>query len=58
VIFTHSAGSACKKTMMACWITSNATGQQAEGLADLKECGIMSVDQVILVDAASRVAVA
>ena len=49
VIFTHGAGLVVhKKTMMACRITPDATGQQAEGLVELKECGTMTVDLLAL----------
>ena len=51
VIFTHCAGlDVHKKTVMACRITPDPTGQQAEGLVELKEFGTMSVDLLALSD--------
>ena len=51
VIFTHCAGlDVHKKTVMACRITPDSTGQQAEGLVELKEFGTMTVDLLALSD--------
>jgi transposase len=51
VIFTHCAGlDVHKKTVMACRITPDPTGQQAEGLVELKEFGSMTVDLLALSD--------
>ena len=45
VIFTRCAGlDGHKKTVLACRITPDATGQQMEGLVELKECETMPVD--------------
>ena len=45
VIFTYGAGlDVQKKTVMACRITPDTTGQQAEGLVERKECGPRTVD--------------
>jgi transposase len=51
VIFTHCAGlDVHKKTVMACRITPDTSGQQAEGVVELKEFGTMTVDLLALSD--------
>jgi hypothetical protein len=49
--FTHGAGlDAHKKSVTACRITPDPTGQQADGIMELKECGTMTVDLLALCD--------
>jgi hypothetical protein len=51
VIFPHGAGlDVQKQTVMACRMTPDATGQQVEGLVELKEFGTMTVDLLALSD--------
>jgi transposase len=51
VIFTRCAGlDVHKKTVMACRITPDPTGQQADGVIELKEFGTMTVDRLALSD--------
>jgi len=51
VIFTHCAGlDVPKKTVMACRITPDPTGRQADGIMELKEFGTMTVDLLALSD--------
>ena len=45
VIFTHGAGlDVQKQSMIACRITPDPSGRQAEGGMELKEFGTMTVD--------------
>jgi transposase len=51
VVFTHCAGlDVHKKSVMACRIIPDPTGQQAEGLVELKEFGTMTIDLLALSD--------
>ena len=51
VIFTHGAGlDVHKKTVMACRVTPDPTGRQADGIMELKACGTMTVDLLALSD--------
>jgi transposase len=51
VIFTHCAGwDVHKKTVMACRVTPDPTGRQADGVMELKEFGTMTVDLLALSD--------
>jgi transposase len=51
VIFTHGAGlDVHKKTVMACRVTPDPTGRQADGVMELKACGTMTVDLLALSD--------
>src|SRR5262249_42218125 len=51
VIFTHCAGlDVHKKSVTACRITPDPSGQQAEGLVELKDFGTMTVDLLALSD--------
>jgi transposase len=51
VIFTHCAGlDVHKKTVMACRVTPDPTGQQADGLVELQEFGTMTADLLALSD--------
>jgi transposase len=51
VIFTHCAGlDVHKKTVMACRVTPDPTGQQADGLMELREFGTMTQDLLALSD--------
>ena len=51
VIFTHCAGlDVHKKTVMACRVTPDPTGQQVDGIMELKEFGTMTVDLLALSD--------
>jgi transposase len=51
VIFTHCAGlDVHKKTVMACRVTPDPTGAQADGILELKEFGAMTVDLLALSD--------
>jgi transposase len=51
VMFTHGAGlDVHKKTVMACRVTPDPTGAQAEGLMELKAFGTMTVDLLALSD--------
>jgi transposase len=49
VIFIHGAGlDVHKKSVTACRITPDPTGQQADGLVELKDFGTMTVDLLAL----------
>ena len=51
VMFTHCAGlDVHKKTVMACRLTPDPTGAQADGVLELKEFGAMTVDLLALSD--------
>jgi transposase len=51
VIFTHGAGlDVHQKTVMACRVTPDPTGQQADGIMELQECGTMTVELLALSD--------
>jgi hypothetical protein len=51
VLCSHGAGlDVQKKRVMACRITLDSTGQQADGVMALKGCGTMSVDWLALCD--------
>ena len=51
VIFTHGAGlDVHKKTVMACRVRPDATGQQADGRMELQEFGTMTRDLLALSD--------
>jgi transposase len=51
VMFAHCAGlDVHKKTIMACRVTPDPTGQQADGLLELQEFGTMTLDLLALSD--------
>jgi transposase len=51
VIFTHCAGlDVHKKSIMACRVTPDPTGQQADGIIELQEFGTMTLDLLALSD--------
>jgi transposase len=51
VMFTHGAGlDVHKKTVMACRVTPDPSGEQADGIMELKACGAMTVDLLALSD--------
>jgi transposase len=51
VVFTHGAGlDVHKKSVMACRITPEPTGQQAEGVVEVQEFGTLTVDLLALSD--------
>jgi transposase len=51
VIFTHCAGlDVHKKTIMACRVIPDPTGQQADGIMELQEFGTMTLDLLALSD--------
>jgi transposase len=51
VIFTHGAGlDVHKKTVMACWVTPDPSGQQADGLMEVREFGTLTRDLLALSD--------
>ena len=51
VVFTHCAGlDVHKKTVMACRVTPDPTGQQADGLLEVKEFGTLTRDLLALSD--------
>jgi transposase len=51
VVFTHGAGlDVHKKSVMACRITPDPTGQQAEGLVEVQEFGTLTVGLLALSD--------
>jgi transposase len=51
VMFTHCAGlDVHKKTVMACRVTPDPIGEQADGIMELKEFGAMTVDLLALSD--------
>jgi transposase len=58
VVFTHCAGlDVHKKTVMACRVTPDPTGQQADGLMEVKEFGTLTSDLLLLSDWLAEVAV-
>jgi transposase len=58
VIFTHCAGlDVHKKTVMACRMTPDPTGQQAEGVIELREFGTMTVEVLALSDGLAEVGI-
>jgi transposase len=51
VMFTHCAGlDVHKKTVTACRVTPDLTGQQADGIMELKDFGTMTADLLALSD--------
>ena len=51
VVFTHCAGlDVHKKSITACRIVPDPTGQKAEGIADLERFGTMTIELLALVD--------
>jgi hypothetical protein len=51
VMFTHGAGlDVHKKTVMACRVTPDPTGEHADGMMELKALGAMTVDLLVLSD--------
>ena len=51
VMFTHCAGlDVHKKTVMACRVTPDPTGAQADGMMELQEFGAMTGDLLALSD--------
>jgi len=51
VLFPHGAGlDVRKKAVMACRVTPDPTGQQADGLMERRECGTMTPDVLALSD--------
>jgi transposase len=51
VIFTHCAGlDVHKKTVLACRVLPDATGEHADGILELQEFGTMTVDLLALSD--------
>ena len=51
VVFTHCAGlDVHKKTVMACRVTPDPLGQQADGLMEVKEFGTLTRDLLALSD--------
>jgi transposase len=51
VVFTHCAGlDVHKKTVMACRVMPDPTGQQADGIMELQEFGTMTRDLLALAD--------
>src|SRR5215211_1357798 len=49
VVFTHCAGlDVHKKTVTACRVTPDPSGQQANGILELKEFGTMTADLLAL----------
>ena len=51
VMFTHCAGlDVHKKTVMACRVTPDPTGEHADGIVELKEFGAMTADLLALAD--------
>ena len=51
VIFTHGAGlDVHKKTVMACRVTPDPTGQQADGIMEVKAFGTLTIDLLALSD--------
>jgi transposase len=51
VMFTHGAGlDVHKKTVMACRVTPDPTGEHTDGIMELKACGAMTVDLLALSD--------
>jgi hypothetical protein len=51
IVFTHCAGlDVHKKSVMACRMTPDPTGQQAEGFLEVQEFGTLMVDLLALSD--------
>jgi transposase len=51
VLFTHCAGlDVHKKTVMACRVTPDPTGQQADGILEVKEFGTLTIELLALSD--------
>jgi transposase len=51
VMCTHGAGlDVHQKTVMACRVPPDPTGEQADGIMERKECGAMTVDLLALSD--------
>jgi transposase len=51
VMFTHGAGlDVHQKTVMACRVTPDPTGEHADGIMELQACGAMTVDLLALSD--------
>ena len=51
VVFTHCAGlDVHKKSITACRIVPDPTGQDREGVADLERFGTMTIELLALVD--------
>jgi transposase len=51
VVFTHGAGlDVHNKCVMACRITPDPTGQQAEGVVEVQEFGTLTVDWLVFSD--------
>jgi transposase len=58
VMFTHGAGlDVHKKTVMACRVTPDPTGEAADGIIELKEFGVMTVDLLALSDGLAAVGI-
>jgi transposase len=58
VVFTHCAGlDVHKKTVMACRVTPDPTGQQADGIMEVKEFSTLTSDLLMLSDWLAEVAV-
>ncbi len=58
VMFTHCAGlDGHKKTVMACRVPPDPTGQQADGIMELQACGTMTRDLLALSDWLAEVGV-
>jgi len=51
VLFTPCAGlDVHTKTVMACRVTPDPTGQQADGILEVKECGTLTIEVLALSD--------
>jgi transposase len=51
VVLTHCAGrDVHKKTVLACRVTPDLTGQQADGVMEVKEFGTLTRDLIALSD--------
>ena len=51
VLLTHGAGlDVHKKTVMACRVTPDPTGEHADGVVELKACGVRTADLLALAD--------
>jgi transposase len=58
VMFTHGTGlDVHKKTIMACRVTPDPTGEPADGIMELKEFGAMTVDLLALSDGLATVGI-
>src|SRR5882724_11496631 len=58
VVLTHGAGLAVhQKTVMACRVTPDPLGQQADGLMEVKACGTLTRDVLTLSDGLSAAGV-